>query len=110
MMSIQICVRFEAPRDHIDLHVPLPQHRVARGEQEHGGEQVPLDLEVGVRAGVEHLAHGGVHGADQHGSEDQPGHPAADPSGEAIDQPGQREEGCHGLSVEGREDARRDTP
>ena len=46
----------EAARDHVDLDVPLAQHRVAGGEQEHRGEQVPLDLEVGVRAGVERLA------------------------------------------------------
>ena len=78
-MSIQICVRLEKrPGDDVDLDVLLAQHRVARGEQEHRREQVPLDLEVGVRAGVERLADDRVERADQHGGEDQPRDPAAD--------------------------------
>jgi hypothetical protein len=36
----------EAARDHVDLDVLLAQQRVAGREQEHRGEQVPLDLEV----------------------------------------------------------------
>ena len=65
-MSIQICVRLrEAPGDDVDLDVLLAQQRVAGGEQEHRREQVPLDLEVGVRADVERLADDRVGGADQ---------------------------------------------
>ena len=38
-------------------------------------------------------------GADQHGGEDEPGDPAADELGDAIDQARQGEQGRHGISV-----------
>ena len=65
--SIQFCVRRRQPAgDDVDAHVLVVQQRVAGAEQEDRREQVPLDLEEGVRAVVEQLAHGGVGGADQH--------------------------------------------
>jgi hypothetical protein len=90
MTSIQICVRLEKPaRDHVDAHVLLAHHGVAGGQQEDGGEQVPLDFQERVGADVEGFADHRVRGADQHGRQHEPGDPATDELGEAVDASGQ---------------------
>ena len=95
-MSIQICVRLvKRPRTTSILHVLVAQQRVAGAEQEHGREQVPLDLQEGVRADVERLADDRVDGADQHRGQHQPGHPAADELVQPVDRPGQLQQCGH---------------
>jgi hypothetical protein len=76
-------------RDHVDAHVLLAHHGVAGGQQEDGGEQVPLDFQERVGADVEGLADHRVRGADQHGRQHEPGDPATDELGEAVDASGQ---------------------
>ena len=90
----------EAAQDDVDPNVVLAHQRVAGGEQEHRREQVPLDLEQRVRAGVEGLADDGVAGADEDRREDQPGDPAADPFAEAVD-PAREGEQCRQRSSPG---------
>ena len=46
---------------------------LADAKQEDGCEEIPLQLEPGVRGHVEDLAHGGVDGADQNRRQNQPG-------------------------------------
>src|SRR5665213_382996 len=53
--------------------------RIGRAEHEHRGEQVPLDLEPGIRAVAESIAHQRVAGADQAGQQDAPVGDAAEP-------------------------------
>jgi hypothetical protein len=55
-------------------------------QQEHGREQVPLDLEPRVAAVVERLADDGVAGADHHGGQHEPGDGPADARVQRIDQ------------------------
>jgi hypothetical protein len=75
----------EAAEHHVDLHVFLAQQRVARGQQEDAGKQVPLDFQEGIGADVEGLAGNGVEGTDEHRGQDQPGGAATDPLIESVD-------------------------
>jgi len=67
--------------------VLVAQQRVAGTEQEDHREQVPLDLEVRVRAVVEQLADNGVGGADQHDDQHEPVDDPADALGDGVDRP-----------------------
>ena len=88
----------EAAGDDVDLHVLLAQQRVAGGQQEDRGEEVPLDLEQAVRALVEDLAHDRVAGTDEHGREDQPSDPSADELVQPVDQARKGEQRGQGVS------------
>ena len=93
--------RGQAARDDVDAHVLVAQQRVAGAEQEDRREQVPLDLEEGVRAEVERLADDGVGGADQHDDQDQPVDEAADALVDRVDDAGQGEQGFTDASLTG---------
>ena len=55
--SIQACVASRQPAgDDVDADMLVAQQRVAGAEQEHRREQIPLQLEPGVRADVEDVA------------------------------------------------------
>ncbi|KAG1250254.1 hypothetical protein G6F68_012901 [Rhizopus microsporus] len=69
-------------RDDVHAHVVVLQERVARRQQEHRAEHVPLHFQPGVGAEVEELAHDGVAGADQ---DDQQRHPGHDPAHPQVD-------------------------
>ena len=64
--------RRQLPEDDVDPDMLVVQQRVAGGQQEHRREQVPLQLEPGVRADVEQVARHRIAGADQHRRQDQP--------------------------------------
>src|SRR3990170_689736 len=68
------------------------------GEQEYDGEQPPLHLEPGVGAGIEELADDGVAGAHESGGDDEPGDPAANAAGGAINEAAQADKSRHSVS------------
>ena len=74
--------------DDVDADVLVLAQRVGGGEQEGGAEQIPLQLEPGVRRHVEGLADHGIDGADEDRDEDQPRNPLADEFIDAIDDSG----------------------
>src|SRR5262249_561469 len=86
----------EVVQDNVDLDVLLPQQRVSSGHQEHRGEQIPLDLEEGVRAGVEGFSDRRVAGTDEHRRQNQPCQPAADELIDAVDPTRQRKQSSQG--------------
>ena len=69
----------------VDADVLVGEQRPGRAQQEHDAEQHPLQLEPGVRRGIENLAHGGVDRRDHHGGKDQPRDALADPGGGGVD-------------------------
>ena len=69
----------------VDLDMLALQQRVARGQQEDGGEQVPLQLQPGVGAEREGFPQDGVAGADQDRDQDEPGHGPSDPAIDSVD-------------------------
>ena len=58
--------------DDVDADMLVLLQRVGGGQQEGGAEQIPLQLQPGVRRHVERLADDGVAGADQDREQDQP--------------------------------------
>jgi hypothetical protein len=70
---------------HVDADVLVVKQRVARAEQEHRREQVPLQLEPRVRGAVEQEAGGGVGGAHQNHHDHGPHHGAPDPFVQPVD-------------------------
>ena len=50
--------------DDVDPDVLVVEERIARREQEHRREQIPLQLEPAVRALVEDVPHARIAGAD----------------------------------------------
>jgi hypothetical protein len=89
----------QAAVEHVDAHVLPMQQRVAGGDQERPGEQVPLHFEEGVGTGVEDLAHDRVEGADHRGGQDQPDGVFAHLGVEPVDGPGQLEQALHYISI-----------
>ena len=69
----------------VDADVLVVEQRPRRAQQEHDAEQHPLQLEPGIRRGIENLAHGGVGRRHHHGGEDQPRHALADPGVDGVD-------------------------
>ena len=76
----------QSPGDDIDAHVLVTQQRIARTEQEDGGEEVPLRLEERVGAHVEELADDRVAGAQEDGREHEPRDPAPDVLAHRVDE------------------------
>ena len=66
----------------------IAQEGVAGSEHENRGEQIPLDFEQGIRAGVEQLAHERVAGADHHRNQHQPHHASTGTLVDPVDQAG----------------------
>ncbi|MNY44943.1 hypothetical protein D3C86_1800130 [compost metagenome] len=75
----------KAAGQHIDAHMFALQQRIAGRQQEGCGKQVPLHFEIGVGAGVEHLAHHRVHAADDGGAQDEPDDVLADLGVKPVD-------------------------
>ena len=59
-----LLLRRHLAEEHVDADVLLMLERVARREQEHRAEHVPLDFQPGVRAVVDGVAHQRVERAD----------------------------------------------
>jgi hypothetical protein len=76
----------EATSDKIDTHMLVAHQRVTGAKQENRREQVPLNLEKGVRAVVDGVTHDCVTGTDQGDDQHQPDDALADAFGEAINQ------------------------
>jgi hypothetical protein len=76
----------------VDADVLVGQERPGRAQQEDGAEQVPLQLEPGIRAGVEELANDGICRRYGDGGEDKPCDPAADEPVDRVDDPRQAEQ------------------
>ena len=85
----------EAVGEEVDAHMGVLQEGIAGAEHEHRGEEIPLDLQQGVRAHVEGLAHDGVAGGEDDRRQDQPDDGFADEIGESVDHPGKFEQGIH---------------
>src|SRR2546429_553075 len=65
----------------VDAHVAVFAQGVRGAEQHHEGEEIPLQLEPGVRAHAERIAQECVARADQAGEEHAPG---GEPAGHAA--------------------------
>ena len=95
-MSIQIWVRLgNRLEHHVDPHVLVAQQRIAGAQQEHRGEQVPLDLEERVRTRVERLADDRVGRADQDRDQNDPVNEMADLLVQPVDCARQPQQGLH---------------
>ncbi|MNT30171.1 hypothetical protein D3C72_1659500 [compost metagenome] len=77
----------QAAGDHVHLDVFALEQRVASGQQERRGKQVPLDFQKTVGADVERFADHGVHTADDCGGQDEPDHVFADLGVKPVDPP-----------------------
>ncbi len=71
--------------DDVDADVLVVEQRPRRAQQENDAEQHPLQLEPGVRRGVEELADDGVGGRDEDRDQDQPCKAFARPLRERVD-------------------------
>ena len=83
--------------DDVDPDVLAVQKRITAAQQEHGGEQVPLQFEPGIRTIVEQVADHGVAGTDQHGNQCQPVHLTADEIGHRINQSRHFQQSLHSI-------------
>ena len=81
--------------DDVDADVFVLPQRPGGAEQEHGGEQHPLQFEPRVGTDVEQLADDGVDGRHQDRQQDQPGNRLAQPRGDRVDQLAGPHEGRH---------------
>ncbi len=79
----------------VDADVLVEGERPGSGEQEHGGEQPPLQLEPSVGAQIEELTNDGIAGAYHRGCDDQPGDLLADQARCGIDPAAHRQQRLH---------------
>ena len=84
--------------DDVDADVLVGEQCPRRAQQEYRAEQDPLQLQPGIRRHVEHLAHRGVGGRNDHHDQDQPGQHLADPEIDRVDGAAQLEQTLHGRS------------
>ena len=75
----------EGSVDDVDADVFVLPQRIGGGQQEGRAEQIPLQLQPGIRRHVERLPDHSVTGADQDGQQDKPRDPPADYFVESID-------------------------
>jgi hypothetical protein len=88
-MLMMLRPRGEPAEEHVDAHVRVLAQRVGRAQQEHDAEEVPLQLEIRVRAEVHadiaaEVARDRVERADQDHQQHQPGYGAADHAGHPV--------------------------
>ncbi len=95
-ISIPICLRRDRREDRMSTRTcSFFSSVVARGQQEHRAEHIPLQLQPRVRTGVQDLAHDRVARADQHHQQSHPRDGAAHAPVYRVDQTRQGHQSLH---------------
>lgn len=80
----------------INPHMRVALEGIGASQHEHSAKKQPLQLQPGIRAHVERLAHNGIGGAHHHRRQHQPSHVKADETRDGIDDAAEREQQLHG--------------
>ena len=91
----------EARGEDVDPDMLIGLERVGRAEKHDGTEQVPLQLQPGIRAAVDREADERVDRGHNDGSEDEPSHRLAEPFIDRVDHAAESQHGGHAISSDG---------